>query len=78
MYELLRQSPHGQTNKRCTTVLHNNLPIRTKQQTSAYIHLISSKNVIFKITSNHYGLSMCTEWCPNSYYSHNLCTDEID
>ena len=47
MYVLLRQSPHGQTSKRCTTVLYNNLAIRTKQQTR-YIHLISSTNVIFK------------------------------
>ena len=47
MYVLLRQSPHGQSSKRCTTVLYNNLAIRTKQQTR-YIHLISSTNVIFK------------------------------
>ena len=45
----------------CTTIFQF---APSKQQTSAYIHLISSKNVIFKITSNHYGLSMCTEWCP--------------
>ena len=49
----------------------------SKQQTSAYIHLISSINLIYEITGDHYGLSMCTEWCPNSNYSHNLCT-EID
>jgi hypothetical protein len=78
MDELLRQSLHGQTNKRCTTVLHNNLPIRTKQATNKCdIHLISSINVIYEITGDHYGLSMCTEWCQNSNYSHNLCT-EID